>query len=348
VGPASGAATARMDIYNADGSEGRMCGNGLRCVVRWLVETGRAPGDGVVPNGVVSMYIDSGTGYSSVQMTPSGGGVYEGLFPAIACPAVVRYYFEADGTDGSVWVLPRDGAAAAFETVSAVDQFVSITDSFEKDIGWSVSDFGVGTGTWERGVPGDFDRNDPVSDFDGSGQCFVTGNSFGEDVDSGTTVLLSPVFDLLGLDGPMVGFACWFYNDDGDDFLRVEFSDDGGGSWVDIESISTTNGWNQKVFAVDEYVAVTDSFRVRFLVADSPNNSVTEGAIDAFVISSLVCEPVCDADLDQNGNLNLQDVFAFLGFFNAQDPAGDLAEPMGVLNLQDIFAYLALFNAGCP
>lgn len=48
VGPASGAATARMDIYNADGSEGRMCGNGLRCVVRWLIEEGRATRDGVV------------------------------------------------------------------------------------------------------------------------------------------------------------------------------------------------------------------------------------------------------------------------------------------------------------
>jgi diaminopimelate epimerase len=48
VGPADGDgdAVARMRIFNADGSEGRMCGNGLRCVLRWLVETGRATGDG--------------------------------------------------------------------------------------------------------------------------------------------------------------------------------------------------------------------------------------------------------------------------------------------------------------
>jgi diaminopimelate epimerase len=42
--PRSPGAQASMRMFNADGSEGRMCGNGLRCVVRWLVESGRAPG----------------------------------------------------------------------------------------------------------------------------------------------------------------------------------------------------------------------------------------------------------------------------------------------------------------
>jgi len=34
-------------IFNADGSEDTMCGNGLRCVVRWAVDTGQAPTTGV-------------------------------------------------------------------------------------------------------------------------------------------------------------------------------------------------------------------------------------------------------------------------------------------------------------
>lgn len=38
IGPPEGEHHASMRIFNADGSEGRMCGNGLRCVVRWLVE----------------------------------------------------------------------------------------------------------------------------------------------------------------------------------------------------------------------------------------------------------------------------------------------------------------------
>lgn len=43
VGPSSRAA-ATMRIFNADGSEGRMCGNGLRCVVRYLIDAGRVSG----------------------------------------------------------------------------------------------------------------------------------------------------------------------------------------------------------------------------------------------------------------------------------------------------------------
>ena len=45
IGPPRGpGAAASMRMFNADGSEGRMCGNGLRCVVRWLVESGHAAG----------------------------------------------------------------------------------------------------------------------------------------------------------------------------------------------------------------------------------------------------------------------------------------------------------------
>lgn len=45
---AASSAHARMRMWNADGSEGRMCGNGLRCVVRHLAESGRAPSDDVI------------------------------------------------------------------------------------------------------------------------------------------------------------------------------------------------------------------------------------------------------------------------------------------------------------
>ena len=34
-------ADAQMRIFNADGSEGKMCGNGIRCVGKYLYDNGR-------------------------------------------------------------------------------------------------------------------------------------------------------------------------------------------------------------------------------------------------------------------------------------------------------------------
>jgi diaminopimelate epimerase len=46
IGP-SAQATVRMEMYNADGSRGRMCGNGLRCVAKYAVTHGLLPATGV-------------------------------------------------------------------------------------------------------------------------------------------------------------------------------------------------------------------------------------------------------------------------------------------------------------
>ena len=44
VEPGTADAVAGMTVWNADGSVATMCGNGLRCVVRRLIEDGRWPG----------------------------------------------------------------------------------------------------------------------------------------------------------------------------------------------------------------------------------------------------------------------------------------------------------------
>lgn len=40
-------ADCRMRMFNADGSEGRMCGNGVRCVAKYVIDNGIVKGDSV-------------------------------------------------------------------------------------------------------------------------------------------------------------------------------------------------------------------------------------------------------------------------------------------------------------
>ncbi|MCB9898084.1 MAG: diaminopimelate epimerase [Planctomycetes bacterium] len=101
-GPGS-LAHARMRMWNADGSEGRMCGNGLRCVVRWLVESGRASPDGVVR-------VDTAAG-------PREGRVLDGETVEVTMgvpdfrPEALPALLPGDGHDPCEHALP-DGLAA--------------------------------------------------------------------------------------------------------------------------------------------------------------------------------------------------------------------------------------------
>ncbi len=60
-------ADARMRIFNADGSEAQMCGNGIRCVAKYLYEYGIKKSD--------RMTIETAAGLKTIELTAANGGV---------------------------------------------------------------------------------------------------------------------------------------------------------------------------------------------------------------------------------------------------------------------------------
>ena len=58
-----------MRIFNADGSEAEMCGNGIRCLARYAVE------EGMVPAGAKLVTIETGAGVLTLELFREEGVV---------------------------------------------------------------------------------------------------------------------------------------------------------------------------------------------------------------------------------------------------------------------------------
>ena len=63
----SDVADARMRMFNSDGSEAEMCGNGLRCVAKYVYDHGISVKD--------ELNLETGAGVLSVALTVVGGKV---------------------------------------------------------------------------------------------------------------------------------------------------------------------------------------------------------------------------------------------------------------------------------
>lgn len=305
-----------------------------------------SPDNGLVPSGDVTMWVDSGSGFVAVPMSSAGAGTFVGAFPSANCGDVLSYYFSASDTDGGSWSLPTAGASGAWSTLAAVGIDFVLNENFEADSGWGVQDIALDTGTWVRGVPGDFGRDDPSSDADGSGRCYVTGNTTLEDVDGGPTILDTPALDLTSLTDPRVSYARWHVSN-GNDPFTFQISSDGGTSFTTVETVPTSSGWNTVEFRVSDHAPITSQMVFRFTSQDTPNDSITESGVDAFRVFDVVCSSGCQADINGDGNLDFFDVSGFINAYNAQDAVADINGD-GVFNFFDVSEFIALYSAGCP
>lgn len=88
----SDVADARMRMFNADGSEGRMCGNGIRCVGKYLY-------DNNMVDGKTEITIETLSGIKTLILHPENGKaktVRVDMGPAALEPAEIPVYLDGD------------------------------------------------------------------------------------------------------------------------------------------------------------------------------------------------------------------------------------------------------------
>ena len=284
------------------------------------------PGSENYDSGLLHYRYDGGD-YLASELVSLGENLYQATLPAAGCDAVPEFYFSATGDGGTTIYLPFDAPDSVFTaTVAIVTTYIA--DDFETDLGWTVwSDASLTGGEWERGVPVDCDRGDPPTDYDGSGQCYLTENdavNCNSDVDGGPTILTSPVIDLGGAVNPILRYARWFTCDDSmppsQDYLQVEVSSDAGANWEPLETVASQEDWVVAEFALAGVLELTSEFQLRLIAEDVPNDSVVEAGIDDFVIYELSCGPaLTPGDMNCDGSVDFFDIDGFV--LAVTDPA---------------------------
>ncbi|MBO6514032.1 MAG: trypsin-like peptidase domain-containing protein [Phycisphaerales bacterium] len=297
--------------------------------------------------GTPTMLVDSGSGYLPVASAMVDADTYEAVLPAAECGAEISYYFQATDTDGNTTEYPEGGAASAMRTMALDSLVIREEDDFQTDNGWVVVNTDVSDGQWQRLAPlANTSNGGPTQDADGSGVCFITGRGVVQDLDGGTTRLVSTFFDVTNMDEPTVSFWAWVNTADGEE-MSVEFSPNLGIQWVAVDSIGDTNGWVRMQYSLTEFVDPSPIFTVRFTISDEGANSLVEAGVDGFRIADEICNSACEADFTDDGVLDFFDISAFLSAYGAMDPQADYNSD-GSFDFFDISSFLTAYGAGCP
>ena len=255
-----------------------------------------------VPNSGLLFY-DDGSGYQMVSLSENTPGAYTGAFPALACGSDVAWYVRFDLTGGGTQTSPASAPASTYSAQAWV-----ITNVFSDDVevagGWvgGVAGDTATTGVWTHGDPIGTAAQ-PENDHTVAGSnCWFTGQgtiggSIGEnDVDGGSTTLLSPILDATGVGNPAISYWRWYSNDQNgivDDTFVVDVSNNGGTTWTNVETLAFSSSWTQVSFEVSSLLTPTNNMRLRFIATDAGTGSIVEAAIDDLTIDEYGCGSGC-------------------------------------------------------
>ena len=293
--------------------------------IRFVISE-ETPGD--LQPGTASFHYDSGSGFQTLAATSLGGALYEAILPSAPCGTTVDYYISAQSTDGLTWSDPPAGPTQVYSALAAAFVQQIFEDDIEPDLGWSVGAVGddAATGIWERVDPlgtaaQPEDDHTPVGTI-----CWVTGQGTGgsvgeNDVDGGTTTLLSASMDGSGLFDPYLSYWRWFSNNQNsavDDVFVIDISSNGGASWTNLETIGpggadAVGGWIRHTVRIADFITPTNQIRLRFIASDLNSGSIVECAIDDLVIEDLICNVGIASVTPDTGSTNARPFVTITG-----------------------------------
>lgn len=193
-------------------------------------------------------------------------------------------------------------------SVDSVNKVITIMldkgyyDDFFYDYSWRIEG-DAKSGIWERVEPVGTGYDplflNPWGDIDGDfgTYAFVTDNSFTfshlGDVDSGKTVLITPLMDLSTYEDPVLQYHYWFSNVDwsgirlGDDSIRVIVEQAGMQEVVAVYKADMLFGWKKQepIFLKNYFSSLGNQVVVKFEVGDYLFNHIVEAGIDQFMIT---------------------------------------------------------------
>ncbi len=206
------------------------------------------------PTSVKLRYQVDGGGMTETAMTPTGNpGEYTGLIPAHPVGSRIDYAMLARDELRNGGAYPPAYCSPAQPAGASSFYIVTSLDEMESASGWSVGAPGdnATTGIWERvdpngtGAQPEDDQTPPPGVMAWiTGQC-LPGCGLGDnDVDNGTTTLISPLYDLSGATAARVIYYRWYSNDlgatPGTDYWVVHATNDGGTTWVTVENTNVS------------------------------------------------------------------------------------------------------------
>ncbi|MFT4678001.1 MAG: Zn-dependent metalloprotease [Flavobacteriales bacterium] len=273
--------------------------------------------------GTVYYRVNAAETWEETELVNSSGFSYSAVIPAQAAGSVVYYYLGLSDIYGGISGVQPIGAAQEDPNLPYII-VVGSTVMMEHD-----NDFAEDFGFWEAGVSGDlsttgdWEFDSPVGSYGTAGDlstivapsadhtpgagefCYITENTANSaggvganDVDGGHTTLRSADIDLTEFSNPIISYWRWFVNgpsggaNPGTDWWYAQVSDDGGDTWIFVEETRSQDiKWRRNAFRVQDYVDITDEFKMQFIASDSTfvgqnldGGSLIEAGIDDLLL----------------------------------------------------------------